>query len=126
MKKVLLVDDSPEIINNLTRIISEIKGLTIAATAANANTAIKEYKLHKPDIVILDIGLAKSSGIEVLAELKVEPKPPIVIMFTNYSRDSFRHTTVKMGADYFFDKTHDTERLIEILTILSKTRYHFM
>lgn len=120
MKKILLVDDSPEIINSLTRIINDIKGLTIVATAADSLTAVNSYKIFKPDIVLLDISLSKSNGIEVLAELKASQDPPIVIMFTNYSRNSFRYTSVRLGADYFLDKTNDTERLIEILTTLSK------
>lgn len=120
MKKVLLVDDSPEIIKSLTLLINEIKGLQIAASVSNSISAVRAFNLYEPDIVLLDISLSTGNGIEVLSDLKSSAKPPIVIMFTNYSRESFRKTSVKLGADYFLDKTNDTDKLIDILTSLAK------
>ncbi len=121
MKKVLLVDDSPEIIKSLALIINEIKGLQIVASVSNGLNAIRAFNLYEPDIVLLDISLTNSNGIEVLSDLKSSAKPPIVIMFTNYSRESFRKTSIKLGADYFLDKTNDTDKLIDILTHLAKS-----
>lgn len=120
MKKIFIVEDSPAVIENLNKIIKEISGLSVIGSVNNVNDAILNFYNQRPDIVILDIGLVKSNGIEVLAELKGGKTPPIVIMFTNYSRDAFRKATIRMGADYFFDKTRDLDLLIDLLTQLSK------
>ncbi|MBI1937600.1 MAG: response regulator transcription factor [Ignavibacteriales bacterium] len=115
MKKVLVVDDSLEVIQNLRKLVEKIDGLTLVGSADNVNAAVTLFSSNKPDIIILDIGLTKGSGIEVLHQIKSLPAPATVIMFTNYSKDAFRKTSIKLGADYFLDKTHDFDRLIDIL-----------
>lgn len=120
MKKVLVVDDSPEVIQNLRKLVEKIDGLTLVGSADNVSTALASFNHNKPDIIILDIGLTKGSGIEVLNQIKSLPGPVIVIMFTNYSKDAFRKTSIKLGADYFLDKTHDFDRLIDILKELAE------
>jgi DNA-binding NarL/FixJ family response regulator len=119
LKKILLVDDSSLLRNNLKKILVSIPTLQLVGEAVDSDSAIKLNNEQKPDIIILDIDLLKGNGIEVLTRIKNEPHLPIIIMFTNYSESAFRKATKKLGADYFFDKSDDINGLIEVLKNLS-------
>lgn len=111
--KIAIVEDSPQIIRNLVRFISSIKGTEISGEADSADSAIELLKNKEPDIVILDLDLKSSSGFDVLREIKSQEKTnPIVMIFTNLSNFSYKEKALKEGADYFFDKTNDLEDLI--------------
>jgi two-component system OmpR family response regulator len=59
----------------------------------------------KPDLILLDIGLRKGNGINVLRKLnKTSATYPIVAMLTNMS-DRYREMSFELGADAYFDKT---------------------
>jgi DNA-binding NarL/FixJ family response regulator len=66
-------------------------------------------------VVILDIQMPDASGIAVLAHIKKESPRTIVIMLTNFPLPPFRKCCPKAGADYFFDKSTEFEKVIEVL-----------
>ena len=68
-----------------------------------------------PDAVILDIRLRTGNGLEVLQELKRGPSPPLVIMLTNHPSDYHRRWCEEHGADFFFDKTSEFEKVLDVL-----------
>lgn len=119
MKKILLVDDSKEIIQILLKWIKPLNNLEVIGTAGTEVSAINLFNELKPDILILDINLKRGSGINVLSEIKTTCPKVIVIMLTNYGMDVFRKVAVDHGADYFVDKTKDIDQLIDILTKLN-------
>lgn len=119
MKKILLVDDSSLLRNNLKRIIASIPNLHLVGEAVDSVTALRLIDELKPDVMVLDIDLMHGSGIEILSKLKKDKSRPITIIFTNYSQDAFRKAAEKLGVNYFFDKNKDIDNLFEILKRLS-------
>lgn len=119
LKKILIIDDSSLLRNNLKKIFISIPNLKLVGEAVDSDSAIRLNNELKPDIIILDIDLLQGNGIEVLTRIKNEPHLPIIIMFTNYSENAFRKATAKLGANYFFDKSDDINGLIEVLKNLS-------
>jgi YesN/AraC family two-component response regulator len=119
MKNILLVDDSPIIIKGLKKIIGTIENLNIAGEAETTYAALDLFKQNKPDIVILDINLRGGNGIDIIHDFKKLNPSTVVIMLTNYSKETFRKTSLEHGANYFLDKITDVDKLIEILTELA-------
>jgi DNA-binding NarL/FixJ family response regulator len=110
--KVFLVDDSAMVLEKLAGMISGIDGVEIAGQAMTARDAIRSIVTLKPDLVILDIRLNRGgSGMDVLKRIKKEIPPPIVIMLTNYPYPQYREKCQALGADYFFDKVMEIEKL---------------
>ena len=122
MVNILIVDDSEEVRENLSRLISTIDGLNIIGKAENHSDAVMLFEKHKPYIVILDIDLGLENGIEILKHIKHLYPATIVIMLTNYSNSGFKLSTEKLGADYFLDKSLDLERLINILMNIARQK----
>lgn len=111
--KVFLVDDSAIVLEKLAAMISGIEGVEIAGQALNARDAIQSIVALKPDVVILDIRMNGGSGLDVLKRIKKEIPPPIVIMLTNYPYPQYREKCQALGADYFFDKVTEIEKIYD-------------
>lgn len=119
MKNILIVDDSAEIRETLSKLLKTIDGLIIAGEADNYPSAINNFENLKPDTVILDIDLPIGNGIDILTEMKKIDPNVTIIMFTNYSNHTLKKMAIKQGADFFLDKSSDIDKLTEILTELA-------
>ncbi|MGK9476810.1 response regulator [Melioribacter sp. OK-6-Me] len=119
MKRVLIVDDSSIVRQNLKKIIDSIDGIELYGEAEDYQSAIEKIKNEMPDILILDINLGEKSGIDILYKIKNRSNSePIVIMFTNYTDPIFRKAA--KDAEYFFDKSTEIDKLITTLQELGK------
>jgi len=116
--RVFLVDDSAIVRERLVSMLSEIKGVEIAGEAENAHDALEDIKKLKPDVVILDIRMPGGNGIDVLEKIKKSRPTTKVIIFTNYPYPQYRKKCMDGGADYFFDKSIEFEKVIEVLKSL--------
>ena len=83
-----------------------------AENVPEAVTAIRELK---PDVVILDIRMPGGCGIDVLNTIDKSGRTPVVIMLTNYPYPQYRKKCFAAGADYFFDKSSEFEKVIDVL-----------
>jgi DNA-binding NarL/FixJ family response regulator len=119
MKKVLIVDDSQVLREDLKKILGTIDNLELVGEAENAQKAIQLVRNLNPDIIILDINLQIGNGIDVLNTLRKNESFPTIVMLTNHSSDAFKTLTKKLGAKYFFDKSKDIEELIDALKNLA-------
>jgi DNA-binding NarL/FixJ family response regulator len=121
--KVFLVDDSVIVLEKMTALISGLHGVEIAGQAMNARDAIQSIVQLKPDLVILDIRLnGGGNGMDVLKRIKKEIPPPIIIMLTNYPYPQYREKCRALGADYFFDKVTEIEKIYETFQQLLKDK----
>src|SRR5262245_43275063 len=68
---VPLVDDHPIVREGLTEMINHEEDLTVCGTAEEMNQALDQIEKLKPELVVLDISLKGSNGIEVLKNIKV-------------------------------------------------------
>ena len=65
-----------------------------------------------PDTVILDIRLPDDSGIQLLRQIKSGYPGIKVIMLTNYDLQQYRRQCLRLGADYFLNKTQEFEKMV--------------
>ena len=114
-KNVFIVDDSAIVRDRLAQMISELPGVTVVGHADIAFEAIQEIRRLRPACVVLDISMPGGSGIYVLETVKRENPALTVIMLTNFAHDQYRQKCLQLGADHFFDKTTEFERVLDIL-----------
>ena len=117
--RVFIVDDSAIIRERLEMLLSELKGIEIIGQAKGSTEAEEAIPKLKPDVVILDIRMPGGNGIDVLENIKKGKSPPIVIMFTNYPYPQYRKKYMDAGADFFFDKSTEFDKITEILKKLT-------
>ena len=114
-KTVFIVDDSTVVRDRLAQMISGIPGVDLVGQADIAFEAIEGLRRLRPTCAVLDISMPGGSGIQVLEAIKREQPSLSVIMLTNFAQDQYRQKCLQLGADYFFDKTTQFEKVIEVL-----------
>ena len=111
---VFVADDSPAVRARVVRMLTEIQGVEIVGQAGDAPETIDAVKRLRPDAVVLDIHMPSGSGIDVLLEIRQNVPPPLVIILTNYPYVQYRERCLGAGADYFFDKSNEFEKITDV------------
>ena len=111
-KKVLIVDDDPEVMASIDQALQAEGALT--QTCGDGNTAVRICEADPPDLVILDMMLPKRSGFLVLEKIKQLPQAPRVIMVTANEGKRHQQYAENLGVDGYLLKPVRLERLIAI------------
>jgi DNA-binding NarL/FixJ family response regulator len=118
--KVFVADDSAFIRERLPDMLSELSGVEVVGQAEDGTGALASIRELNPDVVILDIRMPEMNGIDVLKELQNDKLRPIVMVMTNYPYAQYREKCRALGANYFFDKSKDFDRLFLALQQLNR------
>jgi DNA-binding NarL/FixJ family response regulator len=120
--KIFIVDDSQIICARLVTWLSDLEGAEMAGFAHNAAEAVESIRRVEPDVVILDLRMPGGSGIEVLHAIKELHPAPLVIMVTSapLSLSRYERKCVASGADFFFDKSNEFQKIGEVLKGLNR------
>ena len=111
MRKILIIDDD-EVQLMLQRSILANEGYTVYTTA-DGPQGITLFKTHRPDLVLLDIGLPTLSGIEVLKEIRHIDEKAKVIVITGYAYVESAVLALRTGALDYVRKPYDVKLLLK-------------
>lgn len=114
-KSILIIDDSEIIRERLVNRLAQLPSVRFIEQAQNKISALAALENIHPDIAIIDIQLPDGSGIDILAKIKNESCSTVVIVLTNYPYSVIRKRCNELGADYFFDKSTEFEKIFDVL-----------
>jgi DNA-binding NarL/FixJ family response regulator len=113
--RILLVDDHAAIRMGLTTAANDAVDMDVVADAENAQEAIEAFRKHRPDLVVLDLRLQGTSGLETIRLLREEFKNVRILIFTNYAKGEEIYRALKAGASGFVLKGMPLDRLLEAI-----------
>ena len=113
--KVLLADDSELILETLQEMLSAFKQVNIVASCKNGIETLESLRTLNPDLAIIDIKMPGLNGLEVISEIRKENKAVKLMVLTFHSSDYNRQMSIEAGADYFFSKADDFEKIAGIV-----------
>jgi two-component system chemotaxis response regulator CheY len=111
---VFLADDSIVLRERVLEMLRDIPGVEVLGCAEDGLHAIDCIRELRPDAVILDIQMPRGTGLDVLKNIRSVDGVPLMIVFTNFSYPQYRKRALESGADHFFDKTTEFEKLREL------------
>ncbi|MCF7913829.1 MAG: response regulator [Spirochaetaceae bacterium] len=114
--KLLIADDSELLRKSLRKLLCDVKGISEVYESESVADTLQQLAKVRPDILLLDIQMPDGSGFDVLRTKKTTPK--LTIVLTNFPTDSNRRKSLSLGADYFFDKSNEYEKLIGVFESL--------
>ena len=109
MKKILVVDDEPKIIQ-LTQDYLENAGFSVIS-AGDGERALAIIQVEKPDLVVLDLGLPGMDGLDVCRSIRKTSNLPI-IMLTARDEETDKLVGLELGADDYITKPFSPKELV--------------
>lgn len=120
--RILLVEDSRLLAEQILEILATIPCATAVGVVVTEQEAIATNKSLTPDLLILDLHLKQGTGFGVLKAVAHTPKPPTVVVLTNYALPQYREQALALGAHFFLDKSSDFDRLPSLIQNISEQR----
>ena len=118
---ILIIDDEAEVLASLNELL-KIEGYQ-TATASTAATGLEKLAKEPFDLVLLDISLPDSNGIDVLRTIKQDSPEMPVIMITAYDSSQVAFQASREGAESYITKPWDNDKLLlEIRNLLDRSR----
>ncbi|MCC0580078.1 response regulator transcription factor [Streptomyces californicus] len=110
--RVLVADDEAMVRAGVRAILARDPGIEVVAEAGDGEEALALARLHRPDVVLLDIHMPGLDGLTAVARFRREPEPVGVIMLTTFGQDAYVTRALEDGADGFLLKADDPRELL--------------
>lgn len=113
--RIMLVDDHIVMRMGLVTAANGEPDMEVVAEAENGLEAVDAYRLHRPDVVVLDLRMPKKNGVETIRLLREVADGVRVLVFSNYASGEEVYQAFKAGAAGFVVKEMALERLLEAI-----------
>lgn len=114
--RILIVDDHEVVRLGLRALLCSQPDFVVVDEAGSADDAIRKVQQHRPDVVVMDIRLPGTNGIEACRQIKDVYPETQVIMLTSYAEDAMLFDAISAGAAGYVLKqvgSHDLVRAIQ-------------
>jgi DNA-binding NarL/FixJ family response regulator len=114
-KKIFLVDDHPLVREWLANLIQQQPDLAVCGETESAPEAISAIASAKPDLVIADLNLKNSSGIELIKDLKeLQPQVPVLVL-SMHDESLYAERVFRAGARGYVNKRETAQKTVEAI-----------
>ena len=118
--KLLIADDSAMMRERIKNQVKNFDDVTIVGEAGNGKIAMEMIRDFTPDLLILDLHMPEMGGMEVLKKVREARMKMKVCILTNYAYPQYKTRCLKLGADYFLNKSDDFEKTNLLIANLLK------
>ena len=119
-QRILLVDDHEVVRLGLKSLLERNPQFDIVGEAGSAREAIEQVTTLQPDVVVMDIRLPGTSGIEACEEIVNRFPATKVIMLTSYAEDEMLFSAIRAGASGYILKQIGSEDLVKALEAVGR------
>ena len=123
--RVMLVDDHPVVRKGLALIFEQEADIEVVAQAGGGPEAIAEFRLHKPDITLMDLKLDGMSGTDTVEAIRTEFPRARIVMLSTYNRDDDVYRSIRAGAMGYLVKDSPYDEIAAAIRIVHGGRKYF-
>jgi len=116
----LLIVDDHEVVRAGIRSMLQGTDIKIVAESDNGNSVIKLTVKHKPDVVLLDVRMPDTDGLNCLARIKLDHPNVPVVMFSAYDNPTYVARSVALGAAGYLSKAASKKELVDAIHTAAK------
>jgi len=116
--RIMVIDDQAVVRQGFVALINTVPDMVVVAEGTNGQQAIELYRLHKPDITMIDLRMPILGGVEAIAAIRREFPDARIIVLTTYDGDEDIYRSLQAGAqgyllkDMFFEELEDAIRKV--------------
>lgn len=122
--RILSVEDHPVFREGLAMIINAQPDMVLVAQAGNAVEAISEFRLHRPDITLMDLRIPGSNGTDTLVAIRGEFPNARIIMLTTSDSDGEIQRALRSGASGYVLKSMPKNELLTVIRSVHAGKRH--
>jgi len=122
--KILLADDHRIFRKGLKSLLSEKAHIEILAEADDGDEALDKALKHKPNIIIMDIGMPKMDGIEATRQIRERLPETEVLILSMHAKKAYIDQVLKAGAKGYVLKDSDEDNLIAAINTVFNGGYY--
>lgn len=119
MSTALIIEDEQQM-RRLLRLVLEARG-HVVHEAADGQLGLQEAAFHRPDVVLLDLGLPGLGGMEVLKRLREWSDVPVLILSVR-DQEALKVEALEAGADDYVTKPFGTAELLARLQVIQRRK----
>ena len=113
--RILTVDDHPLLREGIAALVNAESDMKLVAEASNGEEAIEQFRLHRPDVTLMDLQMPALNGIEAVTRIRAEFPDARIIVLTTYTGDVQALRALKAGARAYILKGHVHRELLEAI-----------
>ena len=115
-RRVLIVDDSPQVRQELCTLLPLAGDIEIVGEAADGLEAIRHAEALRPQVVLIDLEMPVLDGYEATRQIKAADPACRVVALTAHSYEQARHKAMQAGVDVFLVKGVSVETLVQAIS----------
>jgi len=113
--RILTVDDHPVVREGIAGLLAVETDMSVVGEASNGREAIQQFRIHRPDITLLDLQMPEMNGLDALIAIRNEFPDAKIIVLTTYSGDVQILRALKAGAQAYLLKNTLYKDLLETI-----------
>ena len=111
----MIVDDHPLMREGLIRLINSQPDLIVCGEAATAHQALKSIPVLKPDVVILDLTLAGSDGLDLIKNMKLRSLKSLILVLSAHDESLYAERALRAGAKGYIMKEEAAKDVLKAI-----------
>ena len=116
--RILLVDDDPDFLRSIRQFLEVDQRTEVVGSVRSSREALEEVSRLQPDLVLMDIVMPGTSGLEATRQIKAQPGAPRVILLTLHDDKAYRDEAEGIHADGFVSKSEAGVKLLSVIYTL--------
>src|SRR5438132_14185621 len=116
--KIMVIDDQAVVRQGFVALINTVSDMVVVAEGTNGEQAIELYRLHWPDVTLMDLQMPQLGGVEAIVAIRKEFRDARLIVLTTYDGDEDIYRSLQAGAqgyllkDMFFEELETAIRTV--------------
>jgi DNA-binding NarL/FixJ family response regulator len=114
-RKILIVDDHPIVRMGLAELIGPQMDLELCGEAEEVAEALQQVRALQPDLVVIDMSLKDSHGIELIEQIKASHPEVKMLVWSMFDEQIFAERALRAGAMGYINKRQAIEKVVEAI-----------
>src|SRR4030081_1158808 len=116
--RILSVADHPLLREGVAALLASQSDMTLVAEASNGREAVEQYRIHRPDVTLMDLQMPEMNGVEAMIAICGELQEARIIVLTTYAGDVQVLRALKAGARAYLLKSLVRKDLVETIRLV--------
>ncbi|WP_263374955.1 response regulator [Granulicella aggregans] len=120
--RILIVEDHQVVRQGFVALLRMVGGMEVIAEASSGAQAVELFRLHKPDVTLMDLRMPGMGGVETITAIRAEFPDARVIVLTTFDGDEDIYRAIQAGARGYLLKGMGIDELVEAIETVHRGR----